>query len=251
MKLTDMACRNAKGKDKPYKKSDGGGLYLYVKPDGVRYWRLKYYFLSKEKLLALGIYPIVSLQEAREKRDAAKKLLDAGQDPSLIKKERKRQTLERHKNTFEVVAREWHENQQAKWSQNHALNVMRRLDIDVFPYIGKRPIAEITPPELLDVLRIEKRGALDVTTRVKQISGQVFRYGIAIGKCERDPSSDLKGTLKVGKVNHFSTLDIKEVPEFLTFREKPSATIPPYTMRYQSPYAHFCADEQAYKRDMG
>lgn len=232
MKLTDTACRNAKPKEKPYKRADGGGLYLYVKPDGAKYWRLKYYFLGTEKLMALGIYPIVSLQEAREKRDAAKRLLDAGQDPNLVKKERKRQSIERHKNTFEVVAREWHENQKAKWSENHALNVMRRLDVDVFPYIGQRPIADIDPPELLDVLRkIEKRGALDVTARVKQISGQVFRYGIATGKCERDPSADLKGALKVGKVSHFATLDIKEVPDFLSTLERNHARLFPRTQR--------------------
>ncbi len=232
MKLTDTACRNAKAKDKPYKKADGGGLYLYVKPDGARYWRLKYYFLGKEKLLALGIYPIVSLQEAREKRDDTKRLLDAGKDPSHVKKEKKRQTLERHKNTFEVIAREWHESQLNRWSTNHGLNVMRRLEVDVFPYIGKRPIADITPPELLDVLRkIEKRGALDVTARVKQISGQVFRYGIATGKCERDSSADLQGALKVGKVKHFATLDIKEVPEILQTLERNHARLFPRTQR--------------------
>ncbi len=232
MKLTDSACRNAKPKEKAYKKADGGGLYLYVKTDGAKYWRLKYYFLGKEKLLALGIYPIVSLQEAREKRDAAKKLLDAGQDPNSVKRERKRQTLERHNNTFETVAREWHTNQLNKWSKNHALNVMRRFDVDIFPYIGNRPIADITPPELLDVLRkIEKRGALGVTAKVKQISGQVFRYGIATGKCERDPSADLRGALKVGKVTHFATLDIKEIPEFLQTLEKNQARLFPRTQR--------------------
>lgn len=232
MKLTDTACRTAKPREKAYKKADGGGLYLYVKPDGAKYWRLKYYFLNKEKLLALGIYPIVSLQDAREKRDSAKRLLDAGQDPNSVKKERKRQTLERHKNTFEAVAREWHSNQLNKWSKNHALNVMRRFDVDIFPYIGQRPIADITPPELLDVLRkIEKRGALGVTAKVKQISGQVFRYGIATGKCERDPSTDLRGALKVGKVKHFPTLEIKEIPEFLNTLEKNQARLFPRTQR--------------------
>ncbi len=232
MKLTDTACRNAKPKDKPYKKADGGGLYLQVQSNGAKYWRMKYYFLGKEKLLALGIYPIVSLQEAREKRDNTKKLLDAGKDPSIVKKDKKRQTLERHKNTFEVIAREWHENQLARWSTNHGLNVMRRLEVDVFPYIGTRPISDITPPELLDVLRkIEKRGALDVTARVKQISGQVFRYGIATGKCERDPSADLRGALKIGKTNHFATLDIKEVPEFLQVLERNHARLFPRTQR--------------------
>lgn len=233
MKLTDIACRSAKPKEKPYKKADGGGLYLYIKPDGAKYWRLKYYFLGTEKLMALGIYPLISLQEAREKRDAAKKLLDAGQDPNSVKKERKRQSIERHKNTFKAVALEWHENQLGKWTPNHSLNVKRRLDVDIFPYIGNRPIADIGPPELLnDVLRrIEKRGALDVTARVKQICGQIFRYGIATGKCERDPTADLKGALKVGKVNHFATLDIKEVPEFLQNLERNQARLFARTQR--------------------
>lgn len=232
MKLTDISCRSAKPKEKPYKKSDGGGLYLYVKPDGAKYWRLKYYYLGKEKLMALGIYPLISLQEAREKRDTAKRLLDKGQDPNSVKRERKRQTLERHKNTFEAVAREWHENQLAKWSEQHGHNVMRRMDVDIFPYIGKRPIADIDPPELLEVLRkIEKRGALDVTARVKQISGQVFRYGIATGRCERDPSADLKGALKVGKVSHFAALDIKEIPEFLQTLERNQARLFARTQR--------------------
>lgn len=232
MKLTDISCRSAKPKEKPYKKSDGGGLYLYVKPDGAKYWRLKYYYLGKEKLMALGIYPLISLQEAREKRDTAKRLLDKGQDPNSVKRERKRQTLERHKNTFEAVAREWHENQLAKWSEPHGHNVMRRMDVDIFPYIGKRPIADIDPTELLEVLRkIEKRGALDVTARVKQISGQVFRYGIATGRCERDPSADLKGALKVGKVSHFAALDIKEIPEFLQTLERNQARLFSRTQR--------------------
>lgn len=198
MKLTDKACKGAKPREKAYKKADGGGLYLQIKPDGAKYWRLKYYFLGKEKLLALGIYPLISLQEAREKRDAAKKLLDAGQDPNAVKKERKRQAIKRHKNTFKVVALEWHEKQKNIWSANHALNVNRRFEVDIFPYIGNSPIADIDPPELLDVLRrIEKRGSLDVAARVKQICGQVFRYGIATGRCQRDPSSDLKGALGI------------------------------------------------------
>lgn len=233
MKLTDAACRSAKPQKTAYKKADGGGLYLHVKPDGAKYWRLKYYFLGTEKLLALGVYPIVSLQEAREKREAAKKLLDAGKDPNSVKKEKKRQSVERHKNTFKAVALEWHECQIGKWTPSHALNVMRRLNVDIFPYIGNRPLADIDPPELLnDVLRrIEKRGALDVTARVKQICGQIFRYGIATGKCQRDPSADLKGALKVGKVNHFATLDIKEIPEFLQTLDRNQARLFARTQR--------------------
>lgn len=136
MKLTDKSCKAAKPKEKPYKLADGGGLYLFVQPDGARYWRLKYYFLGKEKLLALGVYPIVTLAEARVKRDQAKKLLANSQDPSGAKKEEKRLAIRKSKNTFEAVAREWHENQKGKWTPRHAENVMRRLEIDIFPYIS-------------------------------------------------------------------------------------------------------------------
>lgn len=233
MKLTDKSCKAAKPKEKPYKLADGGGLYLFVQPDGARYWRLKYYYLGKEKLLALGVYPIVTLAEAREKRDQAKKLLANGQDPSGAKKEEKRLAIRKSKNTFEAVAREWHENQKGKWTPRHAENVMRRLEIDIFPYIGSRPIIDIDPPELLDsVLRkIEKRGSLDVASRVKQICGQVFRYGIITGRCKRDPSADLKGALKTGKTQHFPSLDIKEMPEFLDALEKNEARLYARTRR--------------------
>ncbi len=221
MKLTNIICKNAKAKEKPYKLADGGGLYLLVKTNGAKHWRLKYRFLGKEKLLALGPYPVISLADAREARDSAKKLLIAGTDPITHKHDRTRLAIRNAQNTFKSVALEWHGNQIDKWSTNHALNVMRRLDVDIFPYIGSRPIADIDAPELLDVLRrIEKRGALDVAGRVKQICGQVFRYGIATGKCKRDHSADLKGALKKGKSGHYPALDIKEMPEFLKALER-------------------------------
>ncbi len=170
MTLTDTSCRNAKGKPKPYKMADGGGLYLNVQPDGARYWRLKYRFLNKEKLLALGVYPIVTLADARERRDQAKKLLAAGQDPGHVKKNTRRQAIINSANTFEKVAREWHENQKGKWGAGYASTTMHRLEMNVFPYIGNQSMSEIDPPELLDMLRkIEKRGALDVANRMKQV----------------------------------------------------------------------------------
>ncbi len=221
MKLTNIVCKNAKPKEKPYKLSDGGGLYLLVKTNAAKHWRLKYRFLGKEKLLALGPYPVISLADAREARDSAKKLLIAGTDPITHKQDRTRLAIRNAQNTFKSVALEWHGNQVEKWSANHSLNVMRRLDVDIFPYIGSRPIADIDAPELLEVLRrIEKRGALDVAGRVKQICGQVFRYGIATGKCKRDHSADLKGALKKGKSGHYPALDIKEMPEFLKALER-------------------------------
>ncbi|MBI1216810.1 MAG: DUF4102 domain-containing protein [Alphaproteobacteria bacterium] len=227
MKLSDKKCRNAKPESKPYKLVDGGGLYLLVKPEGGKYWRMKYYYLGKEKLLALGVYPLVSLAEAREARNQAKKMLAAGKDPSVVKKENKRKALRTAKNTFQAVALEWHEKQKERWTPHHAVNVMRRLNIDIFPYIGKRPISEIDPPELLEEVlrRIEKRNSLYVAGRVKQICGQIFRYGVATGKCKRDPSADLRGALKTGKTKHFPTLDIKEMPEFLAVLERNDARL--------------------------
>ncbi len=226
MKLTDVKCKNSKPKAKPYKLADGGGLYLEIMPNGTKCWRLKYRYLGKEKRLAFGVYPIIGLADARDGRDKAKKLLAQGNDPSGAKKDTRREAIRNAGNTFKAAALEWHENQKARWSPHHALNVMRRLDVDIFPYIGSRPIAEIDPPELLEVLRrIEKRGALDVTARVKQIAGQVFRYGIATGLCQRDPSADLKGALKVAKTSHFACLDIKEMPEFLDRLEKNDARL--------------------------
>jgi integrase len=226
VKLTDVKCKNSKPKAKPYKLADGGGLYLEIMPNGTKCWRLKYRYLGKEKRLAFGVYPIIGLADARDGRDKAKKLLAQGNDPSGAKKDTRREAIRNAGNTFKAAALEWHENQKARWSPHHALNVMRRLDVDIFPYIGSRPIAEIDPPELLEVLRrIEKRGALDVTARVKQIAGQVFRYGIATGLCQRDPSADLKGALKVAKTSHFACLDIKEMPEFLDRLEKNDARL--------------------------
>ena len=225
--LTNTAINNLKPKKKPYRVYDGHGLYLEVMPNGSKYWRMKYRIHDKEKRLAFGVYPEVSLAEARDKRNKARKLVAEGIDPSTEKKRIKRQAIINAANTFEAVALEWHENQKERWTPHHAVNVMRRLNIDIFPYIGKRPIADIDPPELLeDVLRkIEKRDSLYMASRVKQICGQIFRYGVATGRCKRDPSADLRGALKTGKTKHYSALDIKEMPEFLAALEKNDARL--------------------------
>jgi integrase len=216
MKLTDTACRTAKPLGKAYKKADGGGLYLLVNKDGSKYWRMKYRFGGREKLLSFGTYPLLSLAEAREMRDRAKKQLTGGIDPGVQKKKDKREITRNSQNTFKAIALEWHANQKERWSEKHYQNVLHRMETDIFPHIGSLPLANIEAPDLLDVLRkIEKRGALDLAGRTRQICGQVFRYGIQTGKCSRDPSSDLKGALKTRKTKHFAALDIKEVPEFL------------------------------------
>ncbi|MCB1681560.1 MAG: integrase arm-type DNA-binding domain-containing protein [Alphaproteobacteria bacterium] len=232
MKLTDTACRTAKAKDKPYKKADGGGLYLLINKDGSKYWRMKYRFLGKEKLLAFGTYPLTSLADAREERETAKKLLAGGIDPAKYRKEEKRQTIRNAQNTFKVVALEWHENQKERWSENHALNVLHRLETDIFPHIGAEPLSNIEAPDLLDILRkIEKRGALDIAKRSRQICGQIFRYGIQTGRCKRDPSHDLHGALKSRKTKHFAALEAKEIPEFLAALERNDARLYSRTRR--------------------
>jgi len=214
--LSDLKCKNAKPKEKQYKLADSGSLFLLVKPNGNKHWRFKYRYLGKEKTLTLGPYPLISLVVAREGRDEAKKLLLKDIDPMAKKQDNQREAIKNAQSTFKVVALDWHEKQIERWSEHHALNVMRRLNVDIFPYIGNRPIADIEAPELLQVLRkIEKRGALEVTSRAKEICGQIFRYGIATGKCKRDIAADLKGALKARKEKHYPALDIKEMPEFL------------------------------------
>lgn len=233
MKLNNTLCKNAKPKASQYKLVDGGGLYLLVKTNGAKHWRLKYRFLGKEKLLALGQYPLISLAEARESRDAAKKLLAADKDPMAEKKDKRRQTLRNALNTFEAVALEWHEKKKASWSASHVQQIKRKLEIDVFPKIGTRPIAEIEPPELLqEVLTpIENRGSLEIAQKVKQICGMVFRYGIATGRCTRDPSADLRGALAVKKTQHYPALEIDELPDFLRAIERNDARLYSRTRR--------------------
>lgn len=232
MTLTDTACKAAKAKEKPYKLADGGGLYLEIMTTGSKCWRMKYRIHGKEKRLAIGVYPIISLAEAREARDKAKKLLTQGIDPSNAKRDGRKEATRNAQNTFKAVALEWHENQKPRWSQKHAEGVLRKLEMDIFPLIGNRPIADIEAPELLDVLRrIEKRGAIDIAHRARQISGQVFRFGIATGRCKRDHAADLKDALKTQKTTHFAALDIKEIPEFLQKLERNENRLFPRTRR--------------------
>ncbi len=217
MALTDTAIRRAKPQEKPYKLFDEKGMYLHVSAAGSKLWRLKYRFAGKEKTLALGIYPERSLAEARVKRDDARKLLHDAIDPGVARKQERRERQLRSENTFEVVAREWHRNQRAKWTERHADYVLRRLNADVFPTLGPRPVADIDAPELLDVLRrIEARGAIDIAHRAQQTCGQIFRYAVATGRAKVDPSPSLRGALQAGeRVRHHAALSAVELPEFL------------------------------------
>jgi len=217
MPLTDVVCRKIKSSPRPRKLSDGGGLYLLVDPKGGRYWRLAYRFGAKQKTLAIGIYPTVSLADARAARDEAKRQLAEGIDPSQARKKGRLAAKLSAENTFEALAREWHENKKQGWVSRHAWNVMRRLEADVFPTIGSRPITDIEAPEILEMLRkVEARGALDIAKRLLQTVGQVFRYAIATGRARRDPAADLKGALKSsGRQQHHKAMPREEFPGFL------------------------------------
>ncbi len=207
MPLTDTEIRQAKPKDKAYKLTDGLGMYLEVAPSGGKWWRLKYRFGGKEKRLSLGVYPDVSLKDARQRRDDARKLLANGVDPSEMKQQTKRAGKEAASNSFEAVAREWFTKMQPTWVPSHAEKIIRRLERDIFPWLRSKPIADIKAPELLAVIRkTESRGALETAHRALQNCGQVFRYAVATGRAERDPSGDLKGALPPVRPNHFAAI---------------------------------------------
>ena len=207
MPLTDTKIRTAKPADKPQRLFDGGGLYLEVSPKGGKWWRLKYRFGGKEKRLSLGVYPDVTLKDARQRREAARKLLANQVDPSAHRKAEKAAARESGANSFEVLAQEWFKKHSTNWVQSHADRIIRRLERDIFPWIGGSPIAEITAPKLLDVVRrIEQRGALETAHRTLQTCGQVFRYAVATGRAERDPSGDLRGALPRVKGEHFAAV---------------------------------------------
>jgi integrase len=232
MPLTDRSCKNAKPDTKPYKMSDSGGLYLQVMPNGSKYWRLKYRFNSKEKRLAFGIYPEVSLLEAREKRDEARKQLMKDIDPAAAKKEKKRLAALNAENTFEAVAREWHELNKERWHSVYMRNILHRLEIDIFPEIGNVPIADIKPLHVLDALRrIEKRGAGEVARRAMQYCSQIFRYAIITQRAERNPASDLRGALKPIKHKHFAAIEPDDIPAFLQVLERNEARLYAQTRR--------------------
>ncbi|KVK77155.1 tyrosine-type recombinase/integrase [Burkholderia sp. MSMB1498] len=207
MPLTDAEIRNAPAREKPYRLTDGSGMYLEVSPAGGKYWRFKYRFAGKEKRLALGVYPEVSGKEARLRRDEARRLLANGIDPGIERKVQKAATVERAANSFEAVAREWFARQSPGWAKSHADKIIARLEKDVFPWLGGRAIAEIKAPEVLAVLRrVEARGALDTSHRVHQNCGQVFRYAVATGRAERDVSADLRGALPPARHTHFASV---------------------------------------------
>ena len=225
-KLNDIICKNAKPKDKDYKLADGAGMYLLVKTNGTRCWRLKYRIGGKERQLAIGVYPDISLSEARKKRDAARELISKGIDPSQAKKQEKRMIAIKTENNFESVAREWHENNKHSWTEGHARDILHRLKDDIFKQIGNRPIADIGALELLDVIKkIEGRGAHELAHRTLQYCSRVFRYAVLTSRAERNPASDLKGALKPVVSTHYNALDLKDLPDFLKALEQNNARL--------------------------
>jgi integrase len=207
MPLTDVAIQRAKPRPKPYKIFDTDGLFLLVRPNGAKWWRLKYRFGGKEKLLSLGIYPHVTLKDARERRDKERKKLAHFIDPAASRKVDKAAWDESQANTFEVVAREWIASRASIWTPSNTKKTTRRLELDAFPWFGKRPIMEITAPEMLAALRkTEARGAIGTAHRVLESCGQVFRYAIATGRAQRDTAADLRGALKPVKEGHFAAI---------------------------------------------
>jgi integrase len=221
MSLTDAKVRNAKAKTRPYKIADGEGLFLLITPPGGKYWRLKYFFQGKEKLLALGVYPEVTLAEAREGRVQARKQLASGADPAEAKKEAKLATTAKNANTFELIAREWLEKRRHEWAPSHTRSIRIQVEKHIMPKLGPTPIADITAPELLAVLRVmEARGVLETARRMMQVVGQIFMYAIATGRVERNPVPDLRGALKTPVAKHYAFLKESEMPLYLRKLEK-------------------------------
>ncbi len=217
MALKDIQVKNAKPREKAYKLADEKGLFLLINPNGSKYWRLKYRFAGKEKLLALGVYSEVTLADARNKRDEARRLLANKTDPGLLRQAAKKSMHTAAANNFEIIAREWHAKFSSNWTLKHSERVIRLLENDIFPWLGKKPICEITPPELLVTLRrIENRGATETAHRAQQTCGQIFRYAIYTGRAERDPSADLRGALPPVKKSHYASLtNPKAISELL------------------------------------
>ncbi len=228
MALTDTVIKKAKPEAKQRKLYDERGLLLIVTPKGGKWWRFKYRFDGKEKLLSLGTYPDVSLKDARNKRDEARKQVAAGIDPSENRKATKIARADSISNSFEVIAREWHAKRTPTWSADHADRVLRRLMRDICPWIGGQPIADITAPQLLDVIRrIENRGALETAHRALSDCGQIFRYAIATSRAEQDPAVHLRGALPPVKGKHFAAVtDPKKVAEVLRAIDGYTGTFP-------------------------
>lgn len=210
--LTDTKIKALKAKAKPYKVGDANGLYIYVTSKGKKYWRQKYRINNKEKLLSHGEYPFTTLQDARQKCFDARQKVKNGQDPAIEKKTEKAG----QKNTFEIIARQWHDAQTPDWSDNHTRKVIVSLEKDIFPELGNIPINDLTTQILIEALRkIEQRGAYEQARRVGQRCDSVFKYAIAAGIATYNPAQDVQGALKKPKKQSYNTIHINELPDFI------------------------------------
>ncbi|EKB01211.1 TPA: tyrosine-type recombinase/integrase [Proteus mirabilis] len=221
MKLTDMAIKKAKPREKVYSLGDGNGLSLIVEPNGSKGWRFRYQFNGKSKMISLGIYPVITLNEAREKRDNARKLVANGVDPSEARKEERNKVSGQSENTFKKITLEWFNGRKDRWSEGYRDDMMEAFENDVFPYIGDRPIAEIKPLELLEVLSImEKRGVTEKLKKVRQRCGEVWKYAIITGRAEYNPAPDLASAFIPHQRENYPYLLADELPEFLSSVDK-------------------------------
>lgn len=216
MRLTVLQVQKAKPKEKPYKLTDGQGLYLLVEPSGRKYWRMKYYFARRERLMSLGVFPDVSLADARYKRDEVRRQKLNNIDPAEYRREKQREFIATHENTFEKVAREWHETKKSRWSEYYARQVIQRLEADVFPRIGNRLTNKIVPSDVLKVARaIEERDAIEMAHRAVSMCGQIFQFAIITDRATTNPAAALRGALKTAPRNHRAHLDVTELPGFI------------------------------------
>ena len=221
--LTAIQVRKATTKKKPYKLSDGLGLYLHVSTSGKKTWRYRFKLNQKESTNVLGEYPLMTLEQARKARAEAREQVKAGKNPSHERQQEKQEAIEHQQaerqavaNSFETVAREWMEQQRERWSKGHANAVRATLERDAFPFLGESPVEAITPPMVLEVVkRIEKRGALEIARQVLQRINSVFRYAVQTGKATYNPAADMQGVLKARKTVHRPALSREEMPEFM------------------------------------
>ncbi|MEX5879609.1 tyrosine-type recombinase/integrase [Proteus vulgaris] len=221
MKLTDMAIKKAKPREKVYSLGDGNGLSLIVEPNGSKGWRFRYQFNGKSKMISLGIYPVITLNEAREKRDNARKLVANGTDPAESRKEERDRVSGKSESTFKKITLEWFNGRKDRWSEGYRDDMMEAFENDVFPYIGDRPIAEIKPLELLEVLSImEKRGVTEKLKKVRQRCGEVWKYAIITGRAEYNPAPDLASAFIPHQRENYPYLLADELPEFLSSVDK-------------------------------
>jgi len=230
MKLSDVKIRNSKPTDKPYKLFDGVGLHLIVFPNGRKTWRLKYSYLGKERLFTIGAYPLYTLAEARKSRDGIKKLLDQGIDPNQKRRDVVAEKVQANLNTFEAVARRWHEVRRG--TEVHKTRSLRRLELYAFPKLGSRPIQDITTMDIVICLEaIEKRGILETAHRVKQLMQQVFRYAVRRGQIVHNPAGDLRDILAFPPKNNYSCIPPAELPDLLQAIENYKGDLTQYAIK--------------------